>query len=77
MSDMKTEIEKAIKSLTKKAENENESHKAMQFSQSVLNLAHARATLVGANVGSLSSQKYVYEDGEWRQVNASHLEKNK
>jgi len=46
---MKTEIEKAIKSLTEKAEKTIVAVEALQLSQAALNLAHARATLAGAN----------------------------
>jgi len=44
---MKYEIEKAIKSLTQKAENSQDQDEAMKYSQAVLNLAHAIATLGG------------------------------
>jgi len=42
---MKYEIETAVKSLAKKAENSQDQDEAMKYSQAALNLAHAIATL--------------------------------
>lgn len=44
---MKDIIEKAIKDLAEKAQNEKDSGGAMRLSQAALNLAHAYATFEG------------------------------
>lgn len=46
---MKTEIEKAMKVLAKKVTNETKPEEALKYSQSVLNLAHARAVTMDVN----------------------------
>lgn len=42
---MKTETEKAIKTLTEKITGDVKADDALKYTQSVLNLAHAEATL--------------------------------
>lgn len=45
---MKTEIEAAVKALTKKASDATAAHEAQQYAQAALNIAHAFATIRGA-----------------------------
>jgi len=42
---MKKKLEKAVEALTKKSEEAETAHEAMQFAQAVLNLTHALRTL--------------------------------
>lgn len=45
---MTTEIETKIKELLSYIRSNSDSHEAMRFTQAILNLAHAEATLTGA-----------------------------
>lgn len=46
---MKDEVEAVIKNLIKQAEKANDSNDAMRFAQAAVNVAHAYATMEGAN----------------------------
>ncbi len=50
MSGINVDVKDAIEDLAKKAKEANKSDEALRFSQAALNLAHVRATMVGANV---------------------------
>lgn len=56
-NDLNSTIDAAVIKLTDKARVETDSGKALHFSQSVLNLANAKATLVANQKGSSEPKK--------------------
>ena len=46
---MKTEIETAIKIMAERVDGNLDANEALKFTQAVLNLAHARATIIAAD----------------------------